>query len=106
MDPRAAMLTGKLSFRGEMGLGIQLGYWIRKAVEQHAAGARGPEELEVTERGKWEKDSDAEACVVCQEAFAVRETLPLGVGASVTADVVPVRTHVALVLLLQLFRTN
>lgn len=70
------MFTGKLSFRGEMGLGIRLGWWIRKAVEVQAAAAGseggGVARLEITEREKWERDEDAEVCRICRQDFKVR----------------------------------
>lgn len=64
------MLTGRLSFKGEMGLGIRLGMWIRKAVAEQAAAASGTE-LEVAEREKWGKDEDAQCCAVCRQEFKV-----------------------------------
>lgn len=75
MDPRVAMLTGKISFKGEMALGIKLGYWIREAVAQGAAvaGALENVRLEMAERDKWQKDKDAEVCAVCRQGFKVRE---------------------------------
>ncbi|CAM9245435.1 unnamed protein product [Scytosiphon promiscuus] len=71
MDPRVAMLTGKISLKGEMALGIKLGYWIREAVTQGAdvAGALENVRLEMAERDKWEKDEDAEVCAVCRQGF-------------------------------------
>jgi len=73
-DPRAAMLTGKISFRGEMALGIKLGYWVRKAVKQGAADTGALEEnveLEIAETDKWERDEDTHLCAVCQRGFKV-----------------------------------
>ncbi len=73
-DPRAAMLTGKISFRGEMALGIKLGYWVRKAVKQGAADTGALEEnveLEIAETDKWERDEDTHFCAVCQRGFKV-----------------------------------
>lgn len=69
-DPRAAMLTGKMSFRGEMALGIKLGYWIRKAAKQEEAAAEGVQ-LEIAETDKWEKDEDTHVCAVCEQGFKV-----------------------------------
>lgn len=74
VDPRTAALAGKLSFRGDMDLGVKLGNWIRKAVEQGAAAAGALEnaELEVAETDRWEKFEDADECTACrQQGFKV-----------------------------------
>lgn len=71
------MLTGKISFRGEMALGIKLGCWIRKAVKQGAAveGALERVQLEIAEADQWERDEDTHVCAVCQQGFKVSELL-------------------------------
>lgn len=81
-DPRAAMLTGKMSFRGEMALGIKLGYWIRKAAKQEEAAAEGGGlegvQLEIAETDKWEKDEDTHMCAVCEQGFKVQQYVGIG----------------------------
>lgn len=69
IDPRAALLTGKLSFKGDMSLAIKLRKWISQAAEEQAAAIGA--ELEVAEREKWEKDEDAQDCAVCRQPFTV-----------------------------------
>lgn len=51
-----AVLAGKLFFSGEMALGVKLGYWLRKAVDQGAAAAAALESarLGVVEADRWE----------------------------------------------------
>lgn len=73
------MLTGKISFRGEMALGIKLGYWIRKAAKQEEAAEGGEESvpLEIAETDKWERDEDTHVCGVCEQDFKVSELLRL-----------------------------
>lgn len=70
------MLTGKISFRGEMALGIKLGYWIRKAAKIEEAAAEGGLEsvqLEIAETDKWERDEDTHVCAVCDQGFRVSD---------------------------------
>lgn len=66
MDPRAAVLTGKLSIRGDVGLAARLGEWMYTVVARRAAAG---EQLEVAPRDQWEKDKEAAACAVCRQEF-------------------------------------
>lgn len=67
IDPRVAVLAGKLFFSGEMALGVNLGYWLRKAVEQGVAAAAALESatLGVVEADRWERDGDVGVCGGC-----------------------------------------
>lgn len=64
IDPRAALITGRLSFRGERGLGIRLGMCIRKALELQVLEKPEVEKgkLGIGLRNKWQRDKDSPAC--------------------------------------------
>lgn len=67
-------MTGKLSFRGEIGLGMRLGKYLREAVETRVHDGAGPGEAktEMVLAEKWQRNEDAPACAVCRESFKAR----------------------------------
>lgn len=67
MDPRAAVLTGKLSIRGDMALAARLRDWMYTVIARRAAAG---DELQVVARDRWEKDHEAAGCAVCRQPFS------------------------------------
>lgn len=80
IDPRAAVLTGKLSYKGDVELAERLKVWMQTVVVR---GAAGGEMLEPASRDKWQRDGDAHDCAICRQSFKVHAS-PLLVNLYVT----------------------
>ncbi|CAN0004616.1 unnamed protein product [Discosporangium mesarthrocarpum] len=72
LNPRAAVLSGKVSFRGDLLLAKRLGAWLSDAGEEVREGERetsAQDPLAIAPRDAWQPDDDAEHCVVCSREF-------------------------------------
>lgn len=68
MDPRAAILAGKLSFRGDVRLARRLKKWLHEVVIMRQKTGL---EMEMANREAWQPDADAKECPLCHKPFKV-----------------------------------
>lgn len=73
IDARVALITGKVSFKGDLSLVTRLGMWLQTAIEQRARrdDDGGMAALRIAPKEQWQADDDARSCAVCRQEFKV-----------------------------------